>query len=387
MVLQPTVFAQILAFVPFNHFEHLVDKYQANRWIKTFAARAHLACLAYAQLTRREGLRDLVACLNSHKTQLYHLGIRSPLSRSTLADAAQRRDYKLFEALGQRLIATALALHQDDEQPLALQGPLYAMDSTTIDLCLQLFSWAYFRRTKAAVKAHTVLDLRGAIPVYMAITTGDVPDNKLLNQITLQPNATVVLDRGYVDFARLHALARQKIRFVIRAKETLRFERIRSHAVDEASGVQADQTIRLAVRKSRCAYPRRLRRIEFYDRQSDQELVFLTNRFDLPALTIAQIYKERWKVELFFKWLKQHLTVKHFFGNSENAVKAQIWMAICTYLLLVIARKRLKLDISLHLLIHLVETNIFENVSLVDLVNSAQDVQHETTQNQQFLLI
>ncbi len=369
---QPTVFAQLLKVVPFDHFEHLVDKYQANHYSKTLPAWAHLVCMIYAQLTRREGLRDLVACLNSRASQLYHLGIRHRLSRSTLADAAQRRDWHLFEALGQRLITTALALHQDDAIPLGLKEPLYAMDSTTISLCLNLFTWAYFRSTKAAVKAHTVLDLRGTVPVFIAITTGDIPDNKLLSAIALPANATVVLVRGYVDFTRLYALAKNKLHFVVRAKDNLHYRRVHSRRVDEATGLRADDTIWLVNQKSRRAYPRRLRRIEFYDAVNDVELVLLANRFDLPALTIAQICKERWKIELFFKWLKQNLTVKHFFGNSENAVRAQIWIAICVYLMVLIAYKQLKLDISLQLLLHLIEVNIFEHVSLQDLVTLAQ---------------
>jgi Transposase DDE domain len=255
---------------------------------------------------------------------------------------------------------------------LGLKEPLYAMDSTTISLCLNLFTWAYFRSTKAAVKAHTVLDLRGTIPVFIAITTGDIPDNKLLDSLKLPAHATVVLDRGYVDFTRLYALAQNKLRFVVRAKDNLHCRRVQSRRVDTSTGLRADDTIWLVNKKSRRAYPRRLRRIEFYDTVNDVELVLLTNRFDLPALTIAQIYKERWKIELFFKWLKQNLTVKHFFGNSENAVRSQIWIAICVYLIVLIVHKQLRLEISLQLLLHLIEVNIFEHISLQDLVTLAQ---------------
>lgn len=384
---QATVFAQLLKVLPFDHFEHLVAKYQANHYSKTFPAWAHLVCMIYAQLTRREGLRDLVACLNSRANQLYHLGIRHRLTRSTLADAAQRRDCQLFEALGQRLITMALALHRDDAIPLGLKEPLYAMDSTTISLCLNLFTWAHFRSAKAAIKAHTVLDLRGSIPVFIAITTGDIPDNKVLDMLKLQANATVVLDRGYVDFVRLYALAQRKVRFVVRAKDNLHYRRVKSRAVDPTSGLRADDSIWLVNKKSRRDYPRRLRRIEFYDALNDLELVFLTNRFDLPALVIAQIYKERWKVELFFKWLKQNLSIKHFFGNSENAVRAQIWIAICVYLIVVIAHKQLKLQISLQLLLHLIEANIFEKVSLQDLVASAQSIEPDLFSNTQIPLL
>lgn len=382
-----TVFAQLLQVLPSEHFDHLVDKFNANAWVKTLPARAHLVCLLYAQLTRRDGLRDLVACLNSHRQRLYHLGIRHGVGRSTLADAAQRRDWRLFEALGARLITMALDAYKDDAQVLGLKEPLYAMDSTTIDLCMRLFLWAHSRATKGAVKAHTVLDLRGAIPVFVSITTGDVPDNKLLGDISLPAHATVVLDRGYVDFARLYALVRRGVNFVVRAKDNLRFRRIKTARVVAGSGVLADETVVLAIKLSRQGYPRRLRRIEFHDAASGLHLVFLTNRFDLPALTIAQIYKERWKVELFFKWLKQHLMVKHFFGNSENAVKAQIWIAICAYLTVLIAHKQLRLKISLHLFMHLIETNIFEKVGLHDLAESAQSVDRDCHDNGQMTLI
>lgn len=382
----PCIFTQLLKYLPFDHFEHLVDTFNANRGVKTLPAWAHLVCMAYAQLTRREGLRDLVACLNSHRHQLYHLGIRHRLSRSTLADAAQRRNWQLFEALGQRLIATALDLHKGDAIALDLSEPLYAMDSTTITLCMSLFTWAHFRSTKSAIKAHTLLDLRGAIPIFISITNADVADNKLLDHLPLKANDTVVLDRGYVDFARLYGLNQRKVRFVVRAKKSLRYTRIKSHPVDTATGLRADEVVHLALDASYALYPRRLRRVEFYDEINRLDLVFLTNRWDLPALTIAQIYKQRWHVELFFKWLKQNLSVKHFFGTSENAVKAQLWIAICVYLMVLIAHKQLKLQISLQLFMHLIEANIFEKITLQDLVTSADHQDPETTENSQIAL-
>lgn len=359
-----TVFAQLLQFVPFSHFEHLVDVYQANKGVTAFSAWSHFICLAYAQLTRRSGLRDLVACLNAQRTRLYHIGLRSTVSRSTLADAAERRDYRLFESLGQRLIAAAMALYGDEDLGLGLKGPVFAMDSTTIDLCLSLFPWAHFRQTKAAVKAHVIMDLRGAIPVFISITTGKVHDVRLLNVISLPAGSILVVDRGYLDFERLFALHRQKIGFVIRAKDNLRSTWIASRKVDTATGLRADQTILLATPKSKLGYPERLRRVSFRDPETGKHLVFLTNLHDVPALTIAAIYKNRWQIELFFKWLKQNLAVKHFFGNSINAVKAQIWVAVCAYLLVLIAIRHHRLPVSPQIFLHLIETNIFEKIKL-----------------------
>lgn len=378
-----TVFAQLLEFVPFSHFEHLVDVYRANKGVSSFSAWSHFVCLVYAQLTRRSGLRDLAACLNTQRSKLYHIGIRGSVSRSTLADAAERRDYRLFEALGQRLIVAALALYGDEDIGLGLKGPVFAMDSTTIDLCLSLFPWAHFRQTKAAVKAHVVMDLRGAIPVFISITTGKVHDVRVLDAIGLPPGSILVMDRGYLDFARLFALHRQKVGFVIRAKDNLRFTWKAAREVDGATGLRADQTISLATPKSKAAYPERLRRVSFRDPDTGKHLVFLTNLFEPPASTIAAIYKNRWQIELFFKWLKQNLAVKHFFGNSINAVKAQIWIAVCAYLLVLIAIKHHHLPVTPQIFLHLIETNIFEKISLNQLVtNSAptEDLRQESNQ-------
>jgi len=382
-----TVFAQLLGFVPFSHFEHLVGVYQANRGIREFSAWNHFICLAYAQFTRRAGLRDLVACMNAQRRKLYHVGIRGSVSRSTLADASERRDYRLFEALGQRLIVLALDLYRGEDIGLGLKGPVYAMDSTTIDLCLSLFPWADFRQTKSAVKAHVIIDLRGAIPVFLTITTGKVHDVRLLDEVILPPGSVLVVDRGYLDFARLFALHRQKVGFVIRAKDNLRFTWIASRPVDASTGLRADQTILLATPKSKSGYPEHLRRVSFRDPETGKHLVFLTNLFDLPALTIAAIYKNRWQIELFFKWLKQNLAVKHFFGNSINAVKTQIWIAVCAYLLILIAIKHHRLPVSPQIFLHLIETNIFEKVTLDQLVaNAAPNEIDPTAWNQLILL-
>ena len=366
-----TVFAQMLGFVPFAHFEHLVDKYQANRWTRDFTAWSHFICMAYAQLTRREGLRDLIACLNSQKSKLYHVGLRHRITRSTFADANERRSSELFESLAQRLIELAIALHKDHDIGLGLKEPLYAMDSTTIDLCLKLFPWADFRSTKAAVKAHTVIDLRGAIPVMLTITTGKVHDVKALDSLRLPPGSIVVLDRGYVDFARLYALVQRECSFVVRGKDNLKFTTKDCHPFDPSTGIRADQTIQLLTHKSKKAYPGPLRRVEFFDEKTQLDLVFLSNRLDLPALTIAAIYKQRWQIELFFKWLKQNLMVKHFFGNSLNAVKSQIWIAVCVYLIALMAHKELGIGISLRNFLHLVEVNMFEKITLKQMVANA----------------
>lgn len=366
-----TVFAQLLDFVPFKHFEYLVEKFSANHAVKSFSAWSHFLCLAYAQLTRRTGLRDLVACLNSQRTKLYHVGIRSRVSRTTLADANERRDWRLFEALGQRLIAIALELYRDEDIGLGLKEPLYAMDSTVIDLCLTLFPWADFRATKAAVKAHTIIDLRGAIPVFIAITTGKVHDVNLLDAVMLPAGAIVVVDRGYLDFARLYALTQRQCSFVVRAKDNLRYTWIESREVDKTTGLRSDQTILLVTARSKKGYPKRLRRVSFRDAETGLYLVFLTNRFDLPAITIAAIYKQRWQIELFFKWLKQNLSVKHFFGNSLNAVKSQIWIAVCVYLLVLIARRHLAQDVSPQIFLNLIEVNMFEKTTLNQMVSNA----------------
>jgi hypothetical protein len=366
-----TVFAQLLGFVPFSHFEHLVDRFASNHGVRNFSAWSHFLCMMYSQLTRREGLRDLVACLNSQQGKLYHIGIRSKVSRSTLADANERRDWRLFEALGHRLITIAVELYRGENLDIGVKEPLYAMDSTTIDLCLSLFPWADFRSTKAAIKAHTIIDLRGAIPVFVHITNGKVHDVNVLDLIHWPVGSIVVIDRGYLDFTRLQTLHQAQVSFVIRAKDNTRYTRLASRVVDKSTGLRSDQTILLATPKSKLAYPDRLRRISYRDPETDKYLVFLTNRFDLPALTIAEIYRKRWSVECFFKWIKQNLSIKHFFGNSINAVKSQIWIAVCVYLVVVIARKRLNLPASPQLLMNIFEVTMFEKIPLDQLVTTA----------------
>ena len=381
------VFAQLLAQVPFSHFEHLVDVYQANKGIRHFSAWNQFLCLMYAQLTRRSGLRDLVACLNAKRSRLYHIGLRGPVTRSTLADANERRDYRLFEALGQRLIASALTLYEDADLGLGLSGPVYALDSTTIDLCLSLFPWADFRQTKAAIKAHVLLDLRAAIPVFVSLTSGKVHDVKILDQLTLPTGSLLVADRAYLDFKRLYRLNSLSVGFVLRTKANTLTQVCGHRPILDQPGVVSDQMVMLVTPLSLVGYPDPLRRVVFVDPESAKELVFLTNRFDLAATTIARLYKHRWQIELFFKWLKQNLAVKHFFGNSVNAVKSQIWCAICAYLVVLITIRRLHLPVSPQILLHLIETNIFEKISLDQLVNNAISGDYEPDVANQLILL
>ena len=381
------VFAQLLAQVPFSHFEHLVDVYQANKGIRHFSAWNQFLCLMYAQLTRRSGLRDLVACLNAQRSRLYHIGLRGPVTRSTLADANERRDYRLFEALGQRLIASALTLYEDADLGLGLSGPVYALDSTTIDLCLSLFPWADFRQTKAAIKAHALLDLRAAIPVFVSLTSGKVHDVKILDQLTLPTGSLLVADRAYLDFKRLYRLNSLSVGFVLRTKANTLTQVCGHRPILDQPGVVSDQMVMLVTPLSLVGYPDPLRRVVFVDPESAKELVFLTNRFDLAATTIARLYKHRWQIELFFKWLKQNLAVKHFFGNSVNAVKSQIWCAICAYLVVLITIRRLHLPVSPQILLHLIETNIFEKISLDQLVNNAISGDYEPDVAKQLILL
>ena len=342
--------------------------------MRGFSAWSHLVCLLYAQLTRRDGLRDLCACMNSQSSKLYHLGVRQRVVRSTLADASERRSFRLFEDLGLRLVNDALALYADQAPVLELSQPLYAMDSTVIELCLSLFPWAKFGRSRAAVKVHTAIDLRGSIPVLVSITAARVSDISGLDELRLPSGSIVVLDRGYIDYARLHALTKSGIDFVIRAKSDMNFVTLADNAFDASTGVCSDLQLTLRLDKAKRDYPAVLRRVRYIDPHTCKELVFISNRLDLSGETIAQIYKKRWQIELFFKWLKQNLNVAHFFGNSENAVKAQIWSAICAYLLALIAHKPLSQHLSLHTFLHLIEINVFESVTLHDMVMRATEI-------------
>lgn len=366
-----TVFRQLLQFLPRHEFNICVCRYRGEYWAKSFSTFDQFLCLAYAQMAGRESLRDIQTCLNSHKEKLYHIGFRGDISRTTLAGANERRDWRIFQDFGQTLIGIAQELYQGDPLAIELEQPLYAFDSTTIDLCLTLFPWAEFRKTKAAVKMHTLIDLRGIIPTFVAITTGKVNDVKLLDKMPIQEDAIYTMDRGYVDYARLYAVHKQGAFFVIRAKDNLKFKRLYSAPKDKEAGIRADQVITLVTIKSKKGYPERLRRVSYVDKERNKRLVFLSNNFDIPAKTVADIYKQRWQVELFFKWIKQHLRFKRFYGTSENAVKSQIWVGLCMYLLVAIAKKRLDVPCSLYTFLQILEVNLFERKPISSLVAEA----------------
>ncbi|HEY5673307.1 MAG TPA: IS4 family transposase, partial [Malonomonas sp.] len=366
-----TVFRQLLQFLPRHDFNQCVRRYDGDYRAKSFSTFDQFLCLAYAQMSGRESLRDIETCLNSHREKLYHVGFRGSVSRSTLADANERRDWRIFQDFGQVLIRMAQQLHHDESFALELDQPLYAFDSTTIDLCLSLFPWAEFRRTKAAVKMHTLIDLRGAIPTYVTITTGKVHDVRMLDNLPVTEDAIYTMDRAYIDFARLHTLHQQGAFFVVRAKDNLRFKRLYSAPKDKNAGVKADQTIALVTYKSKNDYPEKLRRVSYVDKERDKRLVFLTNNFMIPAITVAEIYKQRWQVELFFKWIKQHLRIKSFYGTSINAVKSQIWVALSIYLLVVIAKKKFSLPCQLYTFLQILEVNLFEKKPITSLVADA----------------
>jgi len=366
-----TVFKQLLQFLPRYEFNLCVKRYRGEYRVKRFSTFDQFLCLAYAQMAGRESLRDIETCLNSHQEKLYHIGFRGDVSRTTLADANERRDWRIFQDFGHVLIRMAQQLYGNDALAIELKQPLYAFDSTTIDLCLSLFPWAEFRKTKAAVKMHALIDLRGPIPTWIAITTGKVHDVRLLDQLPVEKEAFYAMDRGYVDFSRLYAVHRQGAFFVVRAKDNLKCDRLYSNSKDKEAGIRADQVIALVTEKSKKGYPEKLRRISFIDKERDKRLVFLTNNFDIPAVTVAAVYKQRWQVELFFKWIKQHLRIKSFIGTSVNAVKSQIWVALCIYLLVAITKKKLGIDCSLYTFLQILEVNLFEKKPIYSLVAEA----------------
>ncbi|RNC64540.1 MAG: IS4 family transposase [Desulfuromonadales bacterium] len=366
-----TVFAQIIQNAPRYEFNRCVLRYRGNHWVKRFSCWTQFLCMVFAQLTSRKGLRDIETGLNAHHEKLYRAGFRGKVARSTLADANEQRDFRIYQDFGLLLIGIAQKLYQDEDLGLELAQSVYALDSTTIDLCLALFPWATFRETKAAVKVHTLLDLKGSIPVFLNITTGKVNDVNILDDLPVPAGAIVVMDRGYLDFKRWYALHTKAVFFVTRAKSNFKFRRRCSRSVDKSLGLRCDQTIKLVTKKSLEGYPDLLRRISYVDQETGKKYVFLTNNFDLPAKTIADIYKQRWQIELFFKWLKQHLRIKAFYGTSANAVKTQIWIDVSAYLLMAITKKRLKLDCSLYTFLNIVEVAIFEKKPIFQLVSGA----------------
>lgn len=381
-----TVFKQLLQFLPRYEFNLCVSRYRGEHWVKKFSTYDQFLCLAYAQMAGRESLRDIETCLNSHKEKLYHVGFRGDVSRTTLADANVRRDWRIFQDFGHVLICMAQKEYQSDSIAVELAQPLYAFDSTTIDLCLSLFPWADFRKTKAAVKMHTLIDLRGPIPTWVAITTGKVHDVRMLDHLPIEKDAFYAMDRGYVDFARLYAIHQQGAFFVVRAKDNLKCKRLYSNPKDKETGVRADQIITLVTQKSKKGYPERLRRVSFVDKERNKRLVFLTNNFEIPAEIVAAVYKQRWQVELFFKWIKQHLRIKSFIGTSVNAVKSQIWVALCIYLLVAIIKKKLGIQCSLYTFLQILEVNLFEKKPISSLVAEALKRNSEPIESNQLYL-
>lgn len=351
-----------------EQFRRCVQRYGGNERIRNFPCWEQFLAMAFAQLTYRDSLLDIETCLRSRPDQLYHMGFGSRVAHSTLADANRSRDWRIYHDLAQTLIARARRLYADDSFGVALAQTVYALDSTTIDLCLSLFPWARFRSTKAAVKLHTLLDLRGPIPTMIAISDGKQADVNILDELILEPGAFYVMDRGYVDFDRLYRFVLAGAFFVTRAKAGLRIHRLASRPVDGSPGVRSDQIVWLTLRRSLERYPDRFRRVSYRDPETNKGLVFLTNNFDLPPLVVAQLYKSRWRVELFFKWIKQNLRIKHFFGTTDNAVKTQVWIAVCTYLLVAILRKELGLELSLSQILQVLSVNVFEQMPLTELI-------------------
>ena len=358
------VFAQLTDLIHPEQFRRCVRRYHGDYKVKTFSCWNQFLCMAFGQLTFRESLRDVETCLRSRHDQLYHLGIRGEVSRSVLADANRERDWRIYHDLAQLLIRRARALYAKEPIGAELNETVYALDSTTIDLCLNLFPWARFRRAKAAVKLHTLLDLRGSIPTFISISQGKQADVRVLDELVLEPGAFYVMDRGYVDFQRLYCFVLAAAFFVTRSKTNLQFNRLESRPVDASTGVRSDQIIWLRNFSSLQHYPDKLRRIHYVDAETGKSLVFLTNNFALPALTIALLYKGRWKVELFFKWIKQHLRIKHFYGTSDNAVKTQIWISICVYVLVAIVKKQVATEKSLYSILQILSVNAFEQEPL-----------------------
>jgi hypothetical protein len=361
-----TIFSQLMDFLPSQEFRRCVDRYNGNFKLQRFSCWDQFLCMSFAQLTYRESLRDIEACLRSAGTKRYHMGIRSRVARNTLANANQVRDWRIYSDFAQTLIAIARQLYIGDRFAIDLQSTVYALDSTMIDLCLSLFPWAKYRKRDGAVKLHTVLDLRGNIPSVVLVTHGKVHDLYLLHQLSFEPGSFYIMDRGYLDYERLHEIGLAAAFFVIRAKSHIVFNRLYSLDVDKSSGVRSDQIITFSGFYAHKDYPDKLRRISFRDAETNKRLVFLTNNFTLSAATIAELYRCRWQVELFFRWIKQHLRIKAFYGTSENALKTQIWIAISIYVLVAIVKKRLDVNGSLYRILQILSVNLFEKTSLIE---------------------
>ena len=376
-----TVFSQIMEHLPAYEFQKCVARYRGDSHLRGFSCLDQYLAMVFAQLTYRESLRDIEACLRSVSGKLYHMGLRGKVSRTTLADANESHDWRIFADLAQVLIGIARPLYAHDPIGVELDQSLYALDSTTIDLCLSLFPWAKFRKHKAAVKMPTLLDLHGNIPTFIRVTSGDVHDVNILDEIMPEPGAFYVMDRGYIDFQRLFVFTLSSAFFVVRTKSNVLLQRRYSHLVDKSTGVRSDQTVVLTSFESASAYPDALRRVSYFEVETNTRLKFLTNNFTLSALTIAQIYKQRWQVELFFKWIKQHLRIKAFYGTSENAVKTQIWIAVSVYVMVAIVRKRLGLEASLYQILQILSVTLFEKTPILRALeaSTSQDDPYENS--------
>ena len=372
-----TVFSQVMEFLPLREFHKCVERYSGNYKIQKFSCLDQYLCMAFAQLTFRESLRDIIACLQSCRGKLYHMGIRGPVSRSTLADANDSRDWRIYADFTQVLIYQARQLYIKEPFGVDLENTVYALDATTIDLCLSLFPWAHFRKNKGAIKLHTLLDLRGPIPSFIEITDGKVADVNILDILIPEAGSFYIMDRGYLDFTRLYTMHQAHATFVTRTKSNTQFRRLYSRPVDKTTGLRCDQTIVLICIQSAKDYPLQLRLIKFFDSETRKYFTFLTNNFEIDALTVAQLYKCRWKVELFFRWIKQHLRIKAFFGTSENAVRTQVWIAISIYVLVAIIKKRLKLMPSLYTILQIFSVNIFEKTHILQLLTKNMDTKNQ----------
>lgn len=362
-----TVFAQVVSQLPIHHLRQCISRYRGNHKVKHFSCYDQYLCMVFAQLTFRESLRDIEACLRAQKSKLYHMGIHGGISRNTLANANKVRDWRIYADFAQVLINRARELYRNEDFGVDLDETVYALDSSTIDLSVSTFPWAHFRSTKAAVKLHTLLDLRGNIPTFLHISDGKLHDVNILDELIPEPGSFYIMDRGYLDFARLYRIDQWSAFFVIRAKSNFKFSRIHSHRIDKNTGLRCDQTVKLAGFYSAQYYPEKIRRIKYFDSTTGKTLVFLCNNFSLPAHAIADLYRCRWQVELFFKWIKQHLRIKSFFGTSENAVKSQIWIAVSVYVTVAIIKKQFGIKASLYTMLQILSVTVFEKISLIQL--------------------
>jgi len=382
-----TIFSQIMEFLPSYEFRQCVKRYRGQYKIKSFSCWDQFLCMSFAQLTYRESLRDIQACLRGNQPKLYHMGFRGNISRNTLAHANQVRDWRIYADFAHLLIGQARILYAHEDFGVQLKQTVYAFDATTIDLCLSLFPWAQFRQRKGAIKLHTLMDLRGSIPTLIFVTHGKVHEVNLLDDLVIEPGAIYIFDRGYLDFARLYKIHRAGAFFIIRAKSNFRFRRLYSQKVDKGKGVQADQIIELHGFYVRKDYPDRVRRVRYYDAEKKKRLIFLTNNFILPATTIAELFRCRWKIELFFKWIKQHLRIKAFYGTSQNAVKTQIWIAISVYVLVALIKKKLKVKASLYTMLQILSVSLFEKTPLFQLLSQIIPDEKEVDSSNQLKLL